>query len=76
MFMNGNSSNAFFPPQVKNESNETPLNLSEIDDVDLKFLEEFKTQNNNAVVEKTVNVVDGTSSEKIKNKKKKTDIER
>ena len=56
---------------MKNKNNETPLNLSEVDDVDLKFLEEFKTQNNNAVVEKTVNVVDGTSSEKIKNKKRK-----
>ena len=61
----------FFPPQVKNENNETPPNLSEVDDVDLKFLEEFKTQNNNAVVEKTVNVVDGTSSEKLKNKRKR-----
>ena len=58
--------NAFLPPQVKNENNETPLNLSEVDDVDLTFPEEFKTQNNNAVVEKTVNVVDGTSSEKKK----------
>ena len=26
--------NAFFPPQVKNENNETPLNLSEADDID------------------------------------------
>ena len=57
--------NTFLPPQVKNENNETRLNLSEVDDVDLNFLEEFKTQNNNAVVEKTVNVVDGKSSEKI-----------
>ena len=63
--------NDFFPPQVKNENKETPLNLSEVDDVDLKFLEEFKTQSNNAVVEKTVNVVDGTSSEKRKKKKRK-----
>ena len=63
--------NAFFPPHVKNENNETPLNLSEVDDVDLKFLEEFKTQNSNAAVEKTVNVVDGISSEKIKSKKRK-----
>ena len=64
--------NAFFQ-EVKeevNDGNKTPLNLSEVDDVDLKFLEELKTQNNNnEVVEKTA--VDGTSSEKTKNKKRK-----
>ena len=64
--------NAFFQ-EVKeevNDGNKTPLNLSEVDDIDLKFLEELKTQNNNnEVVEKTA--VDGTSSEKIKNKKRK-----
>ena len=64
--------NAFFQ-EVKeevNDGNKTPLNLSEVDDVDLKFLEELKTQNNNnEVVEKTA--VDGTSSEKITNKKRK-----
>ena len=63
--------NAFFPPQVKNENNETPLNLSEADDIDLNFLDELKMQilSNGIVVENTV--VDGTSSEKIKNKKGK-----
>ena len=63
--------NAFFPPQVKNENNEAPLNLSEADDIDLNFLDELKTQilSNGIVVENTV--VDGTSSEKIKNKKRK-----
>ena len=62
--------NAFFP-QVKQEKNETLLNLSEVDDVDLNFLDELKTQisSNGIVVENTV--VDGTSSEKIKNKKRK-----
>ena len=64
--------NAFFQ-EVKeevNDGNKTPLNLSEVDDINLKFLEELKTQNNNnEVVEKTA--VDGTSSEKIKNKKRK-----
>ena len=64
--------NAFFQ-EVKeevNDGNKTPLNLSEVDDIDLKFLEELKTQNNNnEVVEKTA--VDGTSSEKITNKKRK-----
>ena len=64
--------NAFFQ-EVKeevNDGNKTPLNLSEVDDIDLKFLEELKTQNNNnEVVEKTA--VDGTSSEKIRNKKRK-----
>ena len=64
--------NAFFQ-EVKeevNDGNKTPLNLSEVDDIDLKFLEELKTQNNNnEVVEKTA--VDSTSSEKIKNKKRK-----
>ena len=64
--------NAFFQ-EVKeevNDGNKTPLNLSEVDDIDLKFLEELKTQNNNnEVVEKTA--VDGTLSEKIKNKKRK-----
>ena len=44
MFMNGNSKMIFLPLQVKNENNETPLNLSEVDDVSLKFLEEFKTK--------------------------------
>ena len=63
--------NAFFPLQVKNENNEIPLNLSEVDDVDLNFLDELKTQisSNGIVVENTV--VDGTSSEKIKNKIRK-----
>ena len=64
--------NAFFQ-EVKeevNDGNKTPLNLSEVDDINLKFLEELKTQNNNnEVVEKTA--VDGTLSEKIKNKKRK-----
>ena len=64
--------NAFFQ-EVKeevNDGNKTPLNLSEVDDINLKFLEELKTQNNNnEVVEKTA--VDGTSSEKITNKKRK-----
>ena len=64
--------NAFFQ-EVKeevNDGNKTPLNLSEVDDINLKFLEELKTQNNNnEVVEKTA--VDSTSSEKIKNKKRK-----
>ena len=64
--------NAFFQ-EVKeevNDGNKTPLNLSEVDDIDLKFLEELKTQNNNdEIVEKTA--VDGTSSEKTKNKKRK-----
>ena len=64
--------NAFFQ-EVKeevNDGNKTPLNLSEVDDIDLKFLEELKTQNNNnEVVEKTA--VDSTSSEKIKKKKRK-----
>ena len=68
--------NAFFQ-EVKeevNDGNKTPLNLSEVDDIVLKFLEELKTQNNNnEVVEKTA--VDGTSSEKIKNKKKKKSID-
>ena len=64
--------NAFFQ-EVKeevNDGNKTPLNLSEVDDINLKFLEELKTQNNNnEAVEKTA--VDGTLSEKIKNKKRK-----
>ena len=63
--------NAFFPLQVKYENNEIPLNLSEVDDVDLNFLDELKTQisSNGIVVENTV--VDGTSPEKIKNKIRK-----
>ena len=54
--------NTFFH-EVKedvNDGNKTPLNLSEVE-----------TQNINAVDEKTVYVVDGTSSEKINNKKRK-----
>ena len=63
--------NAFFPLQVKYENNEIPLNLSEVDDVDLNFLDELKTQisSNGIVVENTV--VDGTLPEKIKNKIRK-----
>ena len=62
--------NAFFP-QAKQDKNETLLNLFEVDDVDLNFLDELKTQisPNGIVVENTV--VDSTSSEKIKNKKRK-----
>ena len=57
--------NAFFPPQVKNENNETPLNLSEADDIDLNFLDELKMQiSSGDIVVKNL-VVDGTSSEKI-----------
>ena len=47
--------------QLKYENNETPLNLSEVNDVD--FVDELKKE--------TVAEVDGTSSEKIKNKKRK-----
>ena len=63
--------NAFFPPQVKNENNETPLNLSEADDIDLNFLDELKTQISSGVIVVKNTVVDGTSSEKIKNKRKR-----
>ena len=52
-------------PQLKNENNETPLNLSEVNDVD--FFDELKKE----TVPVKVTEVDGTSSEKIKNKKRK-----
>ena len=56
--------NAFLP-QLKDENNETPLNLSEVNDVD--FFDELKKE----TVAVKVTEVDGTSSEKIKNKKRK-----
>ena len=58
--------NVFFP-QVKDENNETPLNLSEVNDVNLNFFDELKKE----TVAVKVTEVDGTSSEKIKNKKRK-----
>ena len=63
--------NAFSHPQVKNENNETPLNLSEVDDIDLNFLDELKTQRSSDGIVVKNTVVDGTSSEKIKNKRKR-----
>ena len=54
--------NAFLP-QLKDENNETPLNLSEVNDVD--FFDELKKE----TVAVKVTGVDGTSSETIKNKK-------
>ena len=51
--------------QLKDENNETPLNLSEVNDVD--FFDELKKE----TVAVKVTEVDGTSSEKIKNKKRK-----
>ena len=62
--------NAFFPPQVKNENN-TPVNLSEADDIDLNFLDELKTQISSRGIVVKNTVIDGTSSEKIKNKRKR-----
>ena len=56
--------NAFLP-QLKDENNETPLNLSEVNDVN--FFDELKKE----TVAVKVTEVDGTSSEKIKNKKRK-----
>ena len=56
--------NAFLP-QLKDENNETPLNLSEVNDVD--FFDEFKKE----TVTVKVTEVDGTLSEKIKNKRRK-----
>ena len=63
--------NAFLSPQVKNENNETLLNLSEADDIDLNFLDELKTQISSAGIVVKNTIVDGTSSEKIKNKRKR-----
>ena len=63
--------NAFFPPQVKNETNR-PVNLSEADDIDLNFLDELKTQISSGGIVVKNTVVDGTSSEKIKKQKKKS----
>ena len=57
--------NAFLP-QLKDENNETPLNLSEVNDVD--FFDELKKE----TVTVKVTEVDGTSPEKIKNKKRKS----
>ena len=54
-----------FLQQLKDENNETPLNLSEVNDVD--FFDEFKKE----TVAIKVTEVDGTLSEKIKNKKRK-----
>ena len=51
--------------QLKDENNETPLNLSEVNDVD--FFDELKKE----TVAVKVTEADGTSSEKIKNKKRK-----
>ena len=51
--------------QLKDENNETPLNLSEVNDVD--FFDELKKD----TVAVKVTEVDGTSSETIKNKKRK-----
>ena len=56
--------NAFLP-QLKDENNETPLNLSEVNDVN--FFDELKKE----TVTVKVTEVDVTSSEKIKNKKRK-----
>ena len=56
--------NAFLP-QLKDENNGTPLNLSEVNDVD--FFDELKKE----TVAVKVTEVDGKSSEKIKNKKRK-----
>ena len=61
--------NTFFPPQVQNENN-TPVNLSEADDIDLYFLDELKMQISSGGIVVKNTVVDGTSSEKINNKKK------
>ena len=58
--------NAFFS-QVKDENNEIPLNLSEVDDVNLNFFDELEKETNAVKVTE----VEGTSSEKIKNKKRK-----
>ena len=52
--------------QLKDENNETLLNLSEVNDVD--FFDELKKE----TVAVKVTEVDGTSSEKIKNKKRKS----
>ena len=52
-------------PQLKDENNETLLNLSEVNDAD--FFDELKKE----IVTVKVTEVDGTSSEKIKNKKRK-----
>ena len=52
-------------PQLKDENNETPLNLSEVNDVD--FFDELKKE----TVAVKVTEVGGTSSGKIKNKKRK-----
>ena len=52
-------------PQLKDENNEAPLNLSEVNDID--FFDELKKE----TVAVKVTEVDGTSSEKIKNKKRK-----
>ena len=51
--------------QLKDENNETPLNLSEVNDVD--FFGELKKE----TVAVKVTEVDGTLYEKIKNKKRK-----
>ena len=56
--------NAFLP-QLKDENNETPLNLSEVNDAD--FFDELKKE----TVAVKITEVDGTSSEKMKNKKRK-----
>ena len=52
-------------PQLKDENNEAPLNLSEVNDID--FFDELKKE----TVAVKVTEVDGTLSEKIKNKKRK-----
>ena len=52
-------------PQLKDENNETPPNLSEVNDVD--SFDELKKE----TVAVKVTEVDSTSSEKIKNKQKK-----
>ena len=57
--------NAFLS-QLKDENNETLLTLSEVTDVD--FVDELKKE----TVAVKVTEVDGTSSEKIKNKKRKS----
>ena len=62
--------NAFFPPQVKNENN-TPVNLSEADGIDLNFLDELKMQISSGGIAVKNTVVDGTSSKKIKKKIKR-----
>ena len=56
--------NAFLP-QLKDENNETPPNLSEVNDVD--FFDELKKE----TVAVKVTEVDGTLPEKIKNKNTK-----